>query len=156
MDILAVQAQGRLPSPAAYLPGTHAKLGATRTLRDHIVARYHLRNVAVEAVDIALVLAVDSSGSISGEDRALQQYDERMADHFVSCDDPIMAVRPWRLSSRVQSRAVLPTTSSTGGELLIARSLPKCCLPSASFPRSYTESGAVDLLLKGGRCHRLC
>ena len=41
-------------------------------LRDHIVARHHLRNVAVEAVDIALVLAADSSGSISNEDLALQ------------------------------------------------------------------------------------
>jgi hypothetical protein len=41
-------------------------------LRDHIVARHHLQNVAVEAVDIALVLAVDSSGSISSEDLALQ------------------------------------------------------------------------------------
>jgi hypothetical protein len=41
-------------------------------LRDHIVARHRLRNVAVEAVDIALVLAVDSSGSISSEDLALQ------------------------------------------------------------------------------------
>ena len=38
-------------------------------LRDHIIARHHLRNVAV---DIALVLAVDSSGSISNEDLALQ------------------------------------------------------------------------------------
>jgi hypothetical protein len=41
-------------------------------LRDHIAARHHLRNAAVEAVDIALVLAVDSSGSISSEDLALQ------------------------------------------------------------------------------------
>lgn len=41
-------------------------------LRDHIVARRHLRNVAVEAVDMALVLAVDSSGSVSSEDLALQ------------------------------------------------------------------------------------
>ena len=41
-------------------------------LRDHIIARHHLRNVPVEAVDIALVLAVDSSGSISNEDLALQ------------------------------------------------------------------------------------
>jgi Protein of unknown function (DUF1194) len=38
-------------------------------LRDHIIARHHLRNVAV---DIAVVLAVDSSGSISNEDLALQ------------------------------------------------------------------------------------
>jgi hypothetical protein len=41
-------------------------------LRDDIVARHHLRNVAVELVDIALVLAVDSSGRISNEDLALQ------------------------------------------------------------------------------------
>ena len=41
-------------------------------LLDHFVARHYLRNVAVEAVDVALVLAVDSSGSISSDDLALQ------------------------------------------------------------------------------------
>jgi hypothetical protein len=40
-------------------------------LRDHIVAR-HLQNVALEAVDIAPVLAVDGSDSISNEELALQ------------------------------------------------------------------------------------
>ena len=38
-------------------------------LRDRIVARHRLRNVAV---DVALVLAVDGSGSISKDDLALQ------------------------------------------------------------------------------------
>jgi hypothetical protein len=32
-------------------------------LRDHVVERHHPINVAVEAVEIAMVLAVDSSGS---------------------------------------------------------------------------------------------
>lgn len=41
-------------------------------LRDRIVTRYHGRNAAVEPVDLALALAVDSSGSISNEDLALQ------------------------------------------------------------------------------------
>jgi hypothetical protein len=44
-------------------------------LRDRFVTRHHLRNVAVEAVeavDVALVLAADSSGSISNEDLDLQ------------------------------------------------------------------------------------
>jgi hypothetical protein len=41
-------------------------------LRDHTVARHHLQNVAVEAVDVALVLAVDASGSISTDDLRLQ------------------------------------------------------------------------------------
>ena len=41
-------------------------------LRERIAHRYRLRKVAVTAVDVALVLAVDSSGSISNEDLALQ------------------------------------------------------------------------------------
>ena len=41
-------------------------------LRDRFVARHRLRNVELAAVDVALVLAVDSSGSISNEDLALQ------------------------------------------------------------------------------------
>jgi hypothetical protein len=41
-------------------------------LRERVVARHRLRNAAVEAADIALVLTVDSSGSISDADLALQ------------------------------------------------------------------------------------
>jgi hypothetical protein len=41
-------------------------------LRDRIIARHRLRNIAVAAVDVALVLAVDSSGSISNEDLRFQ------------------------------------------------------------------------------------
>jgi hypothetical protein len=41
-------------------------------LRERAVARFNLRNIAVETVDIALVLAVDTSGSISNADLALQ------------------------------------------------------------------------------------
>ena len=41
-------------------------------LRDRFVARHRLRNVELAAVDVALVLAVDSSGSISNEDLPLQ------------------------------------------------------------------------------------
>lgn len=41
-------------------------------LRDHMIAQLPHQNVALEAVDIALLLAVDSSGSISTEDLDLQ------------------------------------------------------------------------------------
>ena len=41
-------------------------------LRDRFVTRHPLQNIGVQAVDVALVLAVDSSGSISNEDLALQ------------------------------------------------------------------------------------
>lgn len=41
-------------------------------LRDRFVTRHLLRNVAGAAVDVALVLAADYSGSISNEDLALQ------------------------------------------------------------------------------------
>jgi hypothetical protein len=41
-------------------------------LRSRCVIRHLSQNVAMEAVDVALVLAADSSGSISSEDLALQ------------------------------------------------------------------------------------
>lgn len=52
MDILAVQAQGRLPSPAAYLPGTHAKLGGGR------LGRHQRRSIPAAHQD-ALVPAMN-------------------------------------------------------------------------------------------------
>jgi hypothetical protein len=73
--------------------GTHATLGATKMLRDHVVVRHHPRTVAAEAVDIALVLAVDSSGSISDEDLALQFRGYAQA---VTSDVFINAVRSGR------------------------------------------------------------
>jgi hypothetical protein len=41
-------------------------------LRNHIVARHHLQNTAIEARDISMVMAVGSSGSIGNADLALQ------------------------------------------------------------------------------------
>jgi hypothetical protein len=120
-------------------------------VRDRIVSRHRLRNVAVEVVDVALVLAVDSSGSISNEDLALQFRNYAQA---ISSDVFINAVRSGRhgrialafvaWSSARQQDQLMPWTliDSMSAARQFATTLQHA---GGSVPGFTSISGAIDL-----------
>lgn len=119
-------------------------------LRDPIVARHRLRTVAVEAVDVALVLAVDSSGSISSEDIALQfrGYAQAITSDVVM--DTVRSGRHGRIalafaawSSAGQQDQLVPWMLIDG--MSAARQFAATLLDAPSLTPGFTSiSGAID------------
>jgi uncharacterized protein DUF1194 len=97
-------------------------------LRDRLLTRHQLRNTAAEAVDVTLVLAADSSGSISNEDRALQFRGNAAA---VTSDVFIAGLR--FAATLLHAPGPSPGFTSIGGGIDFARQTLSACRFAADW-----------------------